>query len=368
MMRTSHSTRNWTKHAILAIVAVMALVVVSPSPAGGATAPSLGTGETYAVLGGSTVTNTGATFLTGDLGVSPGSAIADVGAITVSGATHAGDAEALQAQTDVGAAYDFLSDEACTDSFTGTAVEIGNQTLLPGVYCYSSSALLTGTLTLHGDGVYIFKTVSELTTAANSTVELTGGAQACNVFWQIGSSATLFTDTTFVGSILAVTQISLQNGASIEGRALARDAAVTMDTNVITVSSCALAATPTATATSTATPAGAGTATSTPSTGATATPDGGAAPTATTVPSTGATPTPPASFPPGPPPAAPIEPAAPPEATPPTGAIPPPDAPRFPNAGAGSERSAPTWLFAMITLLAGSLTIGIGARVYQARA
>jgi hypothetical protein len=238
------------------------VLFASAYAAGAATAPSLGSAQSFAVLGGTTVTNTGPTTLTGDLGVSPGSAITGLGSITLSGATHAADAVALQAQNDVTTAYNALASAPCTQSFTGTAVEVGGQTLTPGVYCYSSSAQLTGTLTLNGGGVFIFKTVSTLTTAAGSSVALIGGAQPCNVFWQIGSSANLFTNTTFVGNILALTSINLQSGTSVSGRALARNGAVTMDTNTVSNASCAAAATTTSTTTPTASPSGA---TTTPS-------------------------------------------------------------------------------------------------------
>jgi Ice-binding-like len=236
---------NWTKRAVFVALAAGAALFAAAYPAGAGTAPSLGTAESFAVLGGTTVTNTGPTTITGDIGVSPGSAITGSASITLTGATHAADAVALQAQNDVTTAYDALAGAPCTESFTGTAVELGGQTLIPGVYCFSSSAQLTGTLTLNGGGVYIFKTGSTLTTAADSAVSLIGGAQPCDVFWQIGSSADLFTNTTFVGSILALTSINLQNGASIDGRALARNGAVTMDTNTITRSSDCAASAPT---------------------------------------------------------------------------------------------------------------------------
>jgi Ice-binding-like len=246
---------TWIKWAVFGGVVGGALLIVSAYTAGAATAPSLGSAQSFAVLGGTTVTNTGSTTISGDLGVSPGSAITGQASITLTGATHAADAVALQAQNDVTTAYNALASAPCTQSFTGTAVQVGGQTLTPGVYCYSSSAQLTGTLTLNGGGVFIFKTVGTLTTAAGSTVALIGGAQPCNVFWQIGSSANLFANTTFVGNILALTSINLQNGARVSGRALARNGAVTMDTNTVSNSSCAAATT--STTTPTASPSGA---------------------------------------------------------------------------------------------------------------
>ncbi|MGB5081934.1 MAG: ice-binding family protein [Burkholderiales bacterium] len=206
-----------------------------------AAAPPLGTEQNFAVLGGQTVTNTGPTVITGDLGVSPGSAITGFppGLVT-GGATHAADAVALQAQNDTITAYNNLAGQQCTSDLTDQ--DLGGKTLVPGVYCFSSSAQLTGTLTLDAGGdsnaVWVFKTVSALTTASSSSVRLTNGGQACNVFWQIGSSAVLGTSTSFVGNILALTSIALQTGAKLSGRALARNGAVTLDSNTIDVAVC----------------------------------------------------------------------------------------------------------------------------------
>ncbi|MEX1254908.1 MAG: ice-binding family protein [Dehalococcoidia bacterium] len=265
---------NWLKRAVFVGLAAGAALFAGAYPAGAATAPSLGSAQSFAVLGGTTVTNTGPTTITGDLGVSPGSAITGQASITLTGATHTADAVALQAQNDVTVAYDALTSEPCTE----TNLALSGATLTPGVYCYTSSAQLTGTLTLNGAGVYIFKTVSTLTTAVGSTVALIGGAQPCDVFWQIGSSADLFTDTTFVGNILALTSINLQNGTSIDGRALARNGAVTMDSNTVSNSSCVAGTTPTTTpaaSTPGATPTGATPAAGFPPTGAGAQGDDG---------------------------------------------------------------------------------------------
>ena len=202
----------------------------------------LGTADSFAVLGGTTVTNTGPTVVSGDLGVSPGSAVTGFPpGLVNNGAIHPADAVALQAQSALTTAYNDAAGRPCTSDISGT--DLGTLVLTDGTYCFSSSAQLTGTLTLNGqdnpNAVFIFKVGSELTTAPASTVSLINGAQACNVYWQVGSSATLGTTTTFRGSILALTSIALQTGATIvEGRALARNGAVTLDTNTITRDTC----------------------------------------------------------------------------------------------------------------------------------
>jgi len=194
------------------------------------------------VLGGSTVTNTGTSVITGDLGVSPGSAVTGFPPGIVSGGTiHAADAVALQAQNDVTTAYNNLAAQTCTTDLTGQ--DLGGKTLTPGVYCFSSSAQLTGTLTLNALGnanaVFIFKMGSTLTTASNSVVVVSNGGSNCNVFWQVGSSATLGTGTTFSGNILALTSITMTTGARTFGRTLARNGAVTLDTNTVDRTVCA---------------------------------------------------------------------------------------------------------------------------------
>ena len=204
-------------------------------------APSLGTAQSFAVLAGSAVTNIGATTLVGSLGVDPGLAISGFPPGLVTGGTvHAGDATALQAESDVTTAYNVLASDACNSDLSG--MDLGGLTLTPGVYCFSSSAQLTGKLTLDAQGspdaVFIFQIGSALTTGSSASVAVIGGGQNCNVFWQVGSSATLGTGTVFTGSVLALTSITLDTGASIAGRALARNGAVTMDTNQIIAGSC----------------------------------------------------------------------------------------------------------------------------------
>jgi uncharacterized protein (DUF2141 family) len=207
----------------------------------------LGTAASFAVLGGQTVTNTGPSVINGDLGVNPGAAVIGFppGIVTPPGTIHAADAVALQAQSDTTIAYNDLAGRSVTATLTGQ--DLGGLTLTPGVYFFSTSAQLTGTLTLdfqgNPDALFVFQIGSTLTTASNSSVAMINGGvgalEGCEVYWQVGSSATLGTTTSFVGNIVALTSISLTTGANIvSGRALARNGAVTLDTNVITMPDC----------------------------------------------------------------------------------------------------------------------------------
>ena len=207
-----------------------------------AAAPRLGTEQSFAVLGGSTVTNTGPSLITGNLGVSPGTAITGFPPGLVNGETHAADAVALQAQTDTTTTYNNLAGQVCDMTISA---DLGGMTLAPGVYCSASSMGLTGALTLDAGGdpnaVWVFQAGSTLITASGSSVVLTNGANSCNVFWQVGSSATLGTTTKFVGNIFALTSIALQTGATLSGRALARNGAVTLDSNTVNATLCGVA-------------------------------------------------------------------------------------------------------------------------------
>jgi hypothetical protein len=194
-------------------------------------APPLGSAQSFAVLGASTVTSTGSTIITGDLGVSPGSAVTGFPPGKVTGGTaHAGDAAASAAQAAVHTAYGNLVAQPCGTNLTGKTLGTspGAAKLSPGVYCFDSSAQLTGTLTLNGNGVYVFKIGSTLTTASNSSVVLANGATAGKVFWQVTSSATLGTNSVFEGSILANTSGTITTGTSVTGRVFALTGAVTL--------------------------------------------------------------------------------------------------------------------------------------------
>jgi hypothetical protein len=192
---------------------------------------SLGSAGNFAVLAGSTVTNTGPTAITGGLGVSPGTAVTGFPPGVVNGAIHAGDATAAQAQIDLTAAF---NDAAGRPTPILVPADIGGTTITPGVYNAASSLQITGNVTLSGAGVYIFQIPSTLTTASGSQVILAGGATAVNIFWQVGSSATLGTGSTFNGDILAQASITVTTSAILIGRALARTGAVTLDTNAVT--------------------------------------------------------------------------------------------------------------------------------------
>src|SRR5688572_18003738 len=227
----------------VAWLAILALgSALSSTPAAAQTAPTLGTAEPFAVLGGSTVTNTGPSVINGSVGLSPGSAITGFPPGIVVGTIHAADAVALQAQNDTVTAFNALASQSCTTDLTGQ--DLGGLTLTPGVYCFSAGAALTGTLTLNAQGnpaaVFIFRTGSTLVTASGSSVSIINGGLACNVFWQVGSSATLGTSTSMAGTIIAMTSITLTTATTLAGRALARNGAVTLDSNTVNRPVCSL--------------------------------------------------------------------------------------------------------------------------------
>lgn len=211
-----------------------------PCPAGGvASVPLCPFIGGFSVLAGSTVTNTGSTTVAGDVGVSPGTAVTGFPPGLAAGAIHSADGAAAQAQTALTTGY---LDAEGRSGGTTVAGDLVGKTLTAGVYKSTSSLALSGDVTLDAQGnpaaVFIFQISSTLITGSGSHVILANGASACNVFWQVGSSATLGTNSVFKGNILALTSITITTGANLEGRALARNGAVTLDTNVITGCAC----------------------------------------------------------------------------------------------------------------------------------
>lgn len=238
--------------SVLTAAAAVTLGIIGPGSALAAQPPvGLGTATSFAVLAGTTATNTGPSQISGDLGVSPGSAVTGFPPGQVhNGVQHAADAAALQAQSDLTTAY---GDAAGRTPANIVTTDLGGQTLAPGIYHAASAMGLTGTVTLDAQddpsAVFVFQAGSTLTTATSSRVALVRGAQACNVWWQVGSSATLGVGTSFVGNLMALSSASLQTGATVSGRILARNGQVSLDTNTITRPGCASSVTPTDAAT-----------------------------------------------------------------------------------------------------------------------
>jgi len=193
--------------------------------------PVLGTASTYGILAGSTVTCVTGGTINADVGVSPGSTTTGFPPCVITGSTQLATAAAAQAQVDLTAAYNYLAGRPCGTVIT--PADLGGRTLAPGVYCVASSMAVTGTVTLAGpaNGVWVFQMGSTLTTGTGANIALSGGALARNVWWQVGSSATLGTGTTFRGNIIALTSITLVDNATMLGRALARNGAVSLGTN-----------------------------------------------------------------------------------------------------------------------------------------
>jgi hypothetical protein len=220
------------------MLGLLSALLFASSALGASATVGLGSAASFSVLGGSTVTNTGPTTMFGDLGLSPGSSV--TGAPHVLGQTHVDDAVAIGAKNSLTTGY---NNAASRPSNGSAGTDLAGQVFLPGVRNASSSLLLSsGSVTLDAQGnpnaVFIFQIGSTLITGSNTSVVLVGGAQACNVFWQVGSSATLGTGTRFVGTIMASATITANTAATIHGRLLARTGAVNLDTNTITTSNC----------------------------------------------------------------------------------------------------------------------------------
>ncbi len=244
--------------AASSISALLALGFAIPAAFAAQAPVGLGTAASFAILAGSTITNTGPSVISGSIGLSPGTAITGFPPGTViNGSVHAADAVALQAQSDLTTAYNSAAGR--TPVTVESNPNLGGDNLAPGVYKGASTLSLTGTVILNGENdansVFIFQAGSTLITASSSTVSLINGATWCNVYWQVGSSATLGTGSTFVGTVMALTSGTLNTGATVMGRMLARNGAVTLDDNVFTQPACTTSSSSTTTTTA---PGGAG--------------------------------------------------------------------------------------------------------------
>lgn len=217
------------------IAVVFAIILASTNNRAEAQTIILGTSSSFAVLSNSTITNTGATVIIGDVGLSPGSAVVGFPpGVVVNGSTFAGDDIAAQAQADAVTAYNQLAALTVTPVVGNlTGQDLGGLTLAPGVYHFDSSAQLTGNLTLDGAGLYVFQITTTLLTTSGSSIILLNNADAGNLFFQIGSSATLGSDTNFAGNLVAFASDTLNTGASVFGRVFALNGATTFDFNAI---------------------------------------------------------------------------------------------------------------------------------------
>lgn len=223
-------------------IATVALSLPQPLMAQGV---DLGTAQDFVVLAGAGITNTGSTTLFGNVGTHPTPSITGFNTVTLDGVIHGDNAVSQQAKLDLLTAYNDAAGRPAPPANTYAPIfDLGGLTLIPGVYNDPTSFEITGVLTLDGQGspdsVWIFQTGSTLLTASNSSISLINGADACNIFWQVGSSATLGTGTDFAGTIMALTSITLNTGATVDGRALALNGAVTMDGNTVLRSICDL--------------------------------------------------------------------------------------------------------------------------------
>lgn len=241
LLRAAH---RWRAGILLASGFACAAVPAAAN----ASAVNLASASPFVVLGASTVTNTGPSVLNGDLGLAPGTSLVGFGPPAVAnGATHA-DAAAGTAQNDLTTAYNAAAGQPIPLGNDLTGQDLGGLTLTPGAYMFSSSAQLTGQLTLNAlgnaDAQFVFEVGSTLTTASASSVWMINGASPCAVYWQIGSSATLGTTTAFQGNLLAHTSITINDGATVQGRALASTGAVTLDNSKLDAPVCGTTPTP----------------------------------------------------------------------------------------------------------------------------
>lgn len=242
------SNRFDLRRGRLAGIAV-AIAAIFALPAAAQAAPvGLGTAGPFVVLGGTKVTNVGPSVLNGNLGISPGTELEGFGLpAVINGSTHATNAVAAKAQLDLTTAYDVAAGQPVLPVNDLSGTDLGERVLAPGTYRYNAAALMNGALTLDAEGdpnaEFVFKIGSQLTTESASSVLLVNGASPCNVYWQVGSSADIGTTTAFQGSLMALTSISLKDGATVLGRMLARNGQVSLINNVLTRPLCATGAT-----------------------------------------------------------------------------------------------------------------------------
>jgi hypothetical protein len=237
--RTSCNSHGFSSLALgIAVIVALAAPIATQSGASAAASPvGLGTAGNYEVLAGTSVNNTGLSQITGNLGVSPGTGLTGFPPGVITGVQDVGDAAAVQAQSDLNAAYSDAAGQTPASSVSG---DLGGATLTPGVYNAATTLSITGTLTLDAQGdpdaVFILQIGTTLTTASGSDVVLTDGAEPDNVFWQVGTTATLGANSTMAGNILALTSITAMTGATVDGRALVINGAVILDDTTISLS------------------------------------------------------------------------------------------------------------------------------------
>ena len=232
--------------ALIGIAVCLAFALI-PIGIAQAAPVNLATAQSFVVLSGAAATNSGPSVLNGDLGVSPGTSLSGFNEATVHGAVHGNDSVAAQAQADLTTAYNVAAGQPISPGNELTGQNLGGLTLTPGAYGFSSSAELTGQLTLDAQGnpnaQFVFVIGTTLVTESASSVILTNGASPCNVYWKVGSSATFGTGTAFEGNVLALETISMTSGVTFLGRALARNGEVTLDNDVLTAPQCSTGST-----------------------------------------------------------------------------------------------------------------------------
>ena len=238
------SNRFDFRRARLAGIALAMLTVFALPTAAQAAPVGLGTADPFVVLGGAKVTNVGPSVLNGNLGISPGTELEGFGPpAVINGSTHATNEVAAQAQLDLTTAYDAAAGQSVLPANDLSGEDLGGLKLSPGTYRYNAAALMTGALTLDAEGdpnaEFVFQIGSQLTTESASSVVLVNGASPCNVYWQVGSSAVLGTTTSFQGTLMALTSISLNSKATVVGRMLARNGQVSLIENTLTRPLCA---------------------------------------------------------------------------------------------------------------------------------